>query len=83
MQSSLIQPREGISPLLPDISAIEEALRAHLGIKYGKLTQREFALTTTHKYPQGQIIRKTTITEIVRDGQVVKSYIKKGLVNVI
>ena len=83
MQSSLIQPREGISPLLPDISAIEEALRAHLGIKYGKLTLKEFALTTTHKYPQGQIIRKTTITEIIRDGQVVKSYIKKGLVNVI
>ena len=69
--------------MLPDISAIEEALSAHLGIKFGKLTQREFALTTTHKYPQGQIIRKTTITEIVRDGQVVKSYIKKGLVNVI
>jgi uncharacterized protein YdeI (YjbR/CyaY-like superfamily) len=69
--------------LLPEISAIEEALRVHLVIKYGKLTQKEFALTTTHKYPQGQIIRMTTITEIVRDGQVVKSYIKKGLVNVI
>lgn len=69
--------------MLPDSSAIEEALRAHLGIKYGKLTQKEFALTTTNKYPQGQIIRMTTINEIVRDGQVVKSYIKKGLVNVI
>ena len=60
--------------MLPDISLIEEALRGHIGIKYGKLTLKEFALTTTHKYPQGQIIR---------DGQVVKSYIKKGLVNVI
>jgi hypothetical protein len=69
--------------MLPDISLIEEALRGHLGIKYGKLTLKEFAVTTTHKYPQGQIIRKTTITEIVRDGQVIKSYVKKGLVNVI
>ena len=83
MQSSLIQPREGTSPLLPDISLIEEALRGHLGIKYGKLTLKEFAITTTHKYPQGQIIRKTTITEIVRDGHVIKSYVKKGLANVV
>ena len=69
--------------MLPDISLIEEALRSHLGIKFGKLTLKEFAVTTTHKCPQGQIIRKTTITEIVRDGQVIKSYVKKGLVNVI
>jgi len=69
--------------MLPNISLIEEALRGHLGIKYGKLTLKEFALTTTYKYPQGQIIRKTTITEIVRDEQVVKSYVKKGLVYII
>ena len=69
--------------MLPDISLIEEALRSHFGIKYGKLTLKEFELTTSYKYPQGQIIRKTTITEIVRDGQVIKSYVKKGLANVI
>ncbi len=69
--------------MLPEISLIEEALRGHLGIKFGKLTLKEFNVTTTYKYPQGQMIRKTTITEIVRDGVVVKSFMKKGLVNVI
>ena len=69
--------------MLPEISLIEEALRGHLGIKFGKLTLKVFNVTTTYKYPQGQMIRKTTITEIVRDGVVVKSFMKKGLVNVI
>jgi hypothetical protein len=82
MQSSLIQPREGISPLLPNSSAIEEALRAHLGAKFEKLTLKEFNVSRTYKYPQGQMIRKTTITEIVRDGVLIKSYVKKGSINV-
>jgi hypothetical protein len=69
--------------MLPDISLLEEALRASLGIKFGKVTLKEFALTTSHKFPTGEIIRKTTITEIVRDGQIIKSYVKKGLVHVI
>ncbi len=69
--------------MLPEISLIEEAIRSHLGIKFGRLTLKEFDVTTTYKYPQGQMIRKTTITEIVRDGVVVKSFMKKGLVNVI
>ena len=69
--------------MLPEISTIEEALRAALGIKFGKLIFREFALTTSIKHPRGHMVRKTTITEIVRDGHVIKSHTKKGLINVI
>ena len=69
--------------MLPEISLIEEALRGHLGIKFGKLTLKEFNVTSTYKYPQGHMVRKTTITEIVRDGIVSKSYVKKGSAHVI
>ena len=62
--------------MLPEISLLEEALRGHLGIKFGKLTLKEFNVTSTYKYPQGHMVRKTT--EIVRDGIVIKSYVKKG-----
>jgi hypothetical protein len=67
----------------PEISLIEEALRNHLGAKFGILTLKEFNVNSTYKYPQGQIIRKTTITEIVRDGILIKRYVKKGSINVI
>ena len=66
----------------PEISLIEEALRNHLGAKFGKLTLKEFNVSSTYKYPQGQIIRKTTITEIARDGVLIKRYVKKGSINV-
>jgi hypothetical protein len=66
----------------PEISLIEEALRNHLGAKFEKLTLKEFNVSRTFKYPQGQMIRKTTITEIVRDGVLIKSYVKKGSINV-
>jgi hypothetical protein len=66
----------------PEFSLIEEALRNHLGAKFGKLTLKELNVSRTFKYPQGQMIRKTTITEIVRDGVLIKRYVKKGSINV-
>jgi hypothetical protein len=69
--------------MLPNISDIEEALAQALGIKFGKITLKELEFTTSHKFPEGQMIRKTRITEIIRDGQVIKSYIKKGSFSVI
>lgn len=66
----------------PEISLIEEALLNHLGVKFGKLSLKEFNVNSTYKYPQGQIIRKTTITEIVRDGVLIKRCVKKGSMNV-
>lgn len=69
--------------MLLETSLIEEVLRANLGIKFGKLILREFELTTSVKHPQGRMVRKTTITEIIRNGQVITSHIKKGLISVI
>jgi hypothetical protein len=69
--------------MLPEISLLEEALRGHLGLKFGKLILKEFMLTSTYKYPQGHMIRKTTITEVVRDGIVTKIYKKKCSTHVI
>jgi hypothetical protein len=66
----------------PEISLIEEALRTHLGVKFEKSTLREFNVSRTYKYPQGQMIRKTTITEILQDGVLIKRYVKKGSINV-
>jgi hypothetical protein len=66
----------------PEISLIEEALRNHLGAKFEKLTLKEFNVSSTYKYPQGQMIRKTTITEILQDGVLIKRYVKKGSINV-
>lgn len=66
----------------PEFSIFEEALRNYFGAKFGKLTLKEFNVNSTYKYPQGQIIRKTTITEIVRDGVLIKRYVKKGSINV-
>ena len=66
----------------PEISLIEEALRNHLGAKFGKLTLKELNVSSTYKYPQGQLIRKTTITEIARDGVLIKRYVKKGSIHV-
>jgi hypothetical protein len=66
----------------PEISLIEEALRNHLGAKFGKLTLKELNVSSTYKYPQGQMIRKTTITEILQDGVLIKRYVKKGSINV-
>ena len=66
----------------PEISIFEEALRNHLGSKFGKLTFKEFNVSSTYKYPQGQLIRKTTITEIARDGVLIKRYVKKGSIHV-
>jgi hypothetical protein len=66
----------------PEISLIEEALRNHLGAKFGKLTLKAFNVSRTYKYPQGQMIRKTTITEILQDGVLIKRYVKKGSINV-
>ena len=61
------------------ISNIEEALRKILGIEFGKLSfsQTEFKATT--KMPHGQMLRKTVITEIVRDGKIIKKYEQKGV----
>ena len=69
--------------MLPNISSIEESLRQILGIEFGKLsfTQTEFEVTT--KMPHGQMVRKTTITEIVRDGIITKKYVQKGIANVL
>lgn len=66
----------------PEFSIFEEALRNNLGFKFGKLTLKEFNMSRTYKYPQGRIIRKTTITEIARDGVLIKRYVKKGSINV-
>jgi len=66
----------------PEISIFEEALSNHLRVKFGKLTLKEFNVSRTYKYPQGQMIRKTTITEIARDGVLIKRYVKKGSINV-
>ena len=65
--------------VFPSISKLEEALRQILGIEFGKLsfTQTEFEVST--KMPHGQILRKTTITEIVRDGIITKHFEKKGV----
>jgi hypothetical protein len=69
--------------MLPDISLLEEALQGALGLKFGKLSLKEFSMTTTHKFPQGEIIRKTTISHVVRDGVVLKHYIKKEVLGVL
>lgn len=69
--------------MLTEISLIEEALREALGIRFGKLIVRECNVTTSVKNPLGLMVRKTTITEIVRDGHVIKRHTKKGLLNVI
>ena len=69
--------------MLPDISLLEEALQGALGLKFGKLSLKEFSMTTTHKFPQGEIIRKTTISHAVRDGVVLKHYIKKEVLGVL
>jgi hypothetical protein len=66
----------------PEFSIFEEALRYNLGFKFGKLTLKEFNMSRTCKYPQGRMIRKTTITEIARDGVLIKRYVKKGSINV-
>jgi hypothetical protein len=66
----------------PEISIFEEALRGNLGGKFGKLTLREFNVCSKYKYPERQMIRKTTTTEIVRDGVLIKRYEKKGSINV-
>ncbi len=66
----------------PEISIFEEALRNHLGAKFGKLTLKELNVSSTYKYPQGQLIRKTTVTEIARDGVLIKRYVKKGSIHV-
>ena len=67
----------------PEFSIFEEALRNNLGFKFGKLTLKEFNMSRTYKYPQGRMISKTTITEIARDGVLIKRYVKKGSINVI
>jgi hypothetical protein len=69
--------------MLPDISLVEEALQSALGLKFGKLSLKEFSMTTTHKFPYGDIIRKTTISQVVRDGVVLKHYIKKEVSSVL
>ena len=69
--------------MLPDISLVEEALQGALGLKFGKLSLKEFSMTTTHKFPQGEIIRKTTISHVVRDGVVLKHYMKKEVSSVL
>jgi hypothetical protein len=66
-----------------EISPLEEALASVLGIKFGKLTFKQSELTTSHKFPQGEIIRKTRITEIIRDGEVIKRHIAKAVPSVI
>lgn len=70
--------------MLPNqISDIEEKLRTILGIEFGQFsfTKTEFEVAT--KMPHGQMIRKTTITEIVRSGVITKKYEKKGIESVI
>ena len=69
--------------MLPEISLLEETLRGHLGIKFGKLILREFNLTSTDKLPQGHMLRRTTFTGIVRDAIFTKGYVKKGSAHVI
>ena len=69
--------------MLPDISLVEEALQSALGLKFGKLSLKEFSMTTTHKFPYGEIIRKTTISHVVRDGVVLKHHIKKEVSRVL
>ena len=68
---------------MPDISLVEEALQSALGLKFAKLSLKEFSMTTTYKFPQGDIIRKTTISHVVRDGVVLKHFIKKEVSSVL
>lgn len=69
--------------MLPDISPLEELLRNKLGIQFGKFSFNTTEFLVTTQMPHGQIVRKTTITEIVRDGVIVKKFEKKELDRVI
>ena len=64
-----------------NFSEIEELLKAFLGIKFGKASINTTEFEFSSKLPSGQMIRKTSITEIVRDGQVIKRYFSKGINN--
>ena len=69
--------------MLPNYSTYEELLRYQSGIEFGKSTHSQFQLISTTKMPHGNLIRKTTITEIVRNGVVIKESITKDLTHVI
>ena len=63
----------------PETSKFEALLRQYLAVTPGRVTYRHSKTIRTTKYPQGQMISTTMITETIRTGAAAKEYIAKGI----
>lgn len=62
-----------------DFSNFEELLREALGIRFTKVSHTVHSYTVNRKDPEGQMIRKTAVSSIIRTGHVIKNYYPKGV----